>query len=249
MGKKKQPTLYSNKNNVNINNLLNASQNIISQFGGRKNKKDEDDNNSDISEDSDSDTDDTDDDKDNKETEDDIEDNKDKDDIDEKEDDDDDDNNEKLSIESDKDSDDDKLEDSGDEKSDKDNKESDDNKSDIDDEETIKKNCYSKYASVDSDDVDLEELFADDEFKLTKNLRLSKPILFKYEKVRLLSTRAKQLAHGAKPMLKNTEGLSSKEIALLELKNKIIPLIIERPIPNSGIERWKLSELEIVDFD
>jgi DNA-directed RNA polymerase subunit K/omega len=71
--------------------------------------------------------------------------------------------------------------------------------------------------------------------------------LFKYEKVRLLSTRAKQLSGGAKPMIKDTTGLSSKEIALLELKNKMIPLIIERPIPNIGIERWKLSELEIMD--
>ena len=46
-------------------------------------------------------------------------------------------------------------------------------------------------------------------------------------------------------MLKNYSGLSSKEIALEELKNKIIPLIIERPVPNVGIEKWKLSELEI----
>ena len=50
-------------------------------------------------------------------------------------------------------------------------------------------------------------------------------------------------------MIKNTEGLSSKEIALLELKNKLIPMIIERPIPNSGVERWKLSELEIIDYN
>ena len=49
-------------------------------------------------------------------------------------------------------------------------------------------------------------------------------------------------------MLKNISGLSSKEIAKLELKNKIVPLIIERPIPNSNVERWKLSELEIPEF-
>jgi len=46
-------------------------------------------------------------------------------------------------------------------------------------------------------------------------------------------------------MIKNTVGLSHKEVALLELKNKVIPLIIERPIPNVGVEKWKLSELEI----
>jgi len=38
-------------------------------------------------------------------------------------------------------------------------------------------------------------------------------------------------------MLKNIQGLTSKEIAKLELKNKIIPLIIERPVPNSHVER------------
>lgn len=107
------------------------------------------------------------------------------------------------------------------------------------------KKCYSKYALPDNDEIDYDELFADDDFKMKKTERLSKPILFKYEKVRLLSTRAKQLAQGAKPMIKNIVGLSPKEIALLELKNKVIPLIIERPVPNSGVERWKLSELEI----
>ncbi len=107
------------------------------------------------------------------------------------------------------------------------------------------KKCYSKYALPDNDEIDYDELFADDDFKMKKTERLSKPILFKYEKVRLLSIRAKQLAQGAKPMIKNIVGLSPKEIALLELKNKVIPLIIERPVPNSGVERWKLSELEI----
>ncbi len=107
------------------------------------------------------------------------------------------------------------------------------------------KKCYSKYALPDSDDIDYDELFADDDFKMKKNERLTKPFLSKYEMVRLLSVRAKQLAQGAKPMIKNTVGLSPKEIALLELKNKVVPLIIERPVPNSGVERWKLSELEI----
>jgi DNA-directed RNA polymerase subunit K/omega len=109
------------------------------------------------------------------------------------------------------------------------------------------KKCYSKYALPDADDINYDELFADDDFKMKKNERLTKPVLFKYEKVRLLSSRAKQLAQGAKPMIKNIVGLSPKDIALLELKNKVIPLIIERPVPNSGVERWKLSELEIAE--
>jgi DNA-directed RNA polymerase subunit K/omega len=122
---------------------------------------------------------------------------------------------------------------------------------DDDDKETLDTNnkCYSKYAKDKDDDFDLDEYFKDDDIVITKTGRVGKPILFKYEKVRLLSDRSRQLAEGAKPMIKNTAGLSHKEIALLELKNKLIPLIIERPIPNAGSERWRLSELEIPDYD
>ena len=115
----------------------------------------------------------------------------------------------------------------------------------IDNEEVLKSKCYSKFARVDYDDLDFDELFIDNIINPIKNVKLTKPILTKYEFVRLLTDRSKQLAQGAKPMLKNISELSSKEIAKLELKNKIIPLIIERPVPNSGVERWKLSELEI----
>jgi DNA-directed RNA polymerase subunit K/omega len=122
-----------------------------------------------------------------------------------------------------------------------------DDKNYIDNEETLKSKCYSKYAEQNLEDLDLDEIFGEETLNLNPNIKLSKPILTKYEFVRLLTDRTKQLAQGAKPMLKNVENMSSKEIAKLELKNKIIPLIIERPIPNSNSERWKLSELEIPD--
>ena len=119
------------------------------------------------------------------------------------------------------------------------------------DKETLdtKNKCYSKYAKDKNADFDLDEYFKDDDIVINKSGRVGKPILFKYEKVRLLADRSRQLAEGAKPMIKNTAGLSHKEIALLELKNKLIPLILERPIPNAGSERWRLSELEIPEYD
>ena len=122
--------------------------------------------------------------------------------------------------------------------------------SDDEDKATVDTNnkCYSKYAKDDGD-FDLDEYFKDDDITITKTGRIGKPILYKYEMVRILSDRSRQLAEGAKPMIKNTTGLSHKEIALLELKNKIIPLIIERPVPNSGTERWRLSELDIPNYD
>lgn len=120
-----------------------------------------------------------------------------------------------------------------------------DNKNYIDDEETLKDKCYSKYAKINYDDIDFDEMFGEENILVGKNIRVSKPILSKYEFVRLLTDRTKQLAQGAKHMLKNTQELSSKEIAKLEIKEGVIPLIIERPIPNSKSERWKISELEV----
>jgi len=115
-------------------------------------------------------------------------------------------------------------------------------------EDNTKDKCYQKFSkkSIVDTDIDYDEYFIkDDEIIINKTGRLTKPYLTKYEKVRILGDRARQLAQGAKPMIKNSTGLSHKEVALLELKNKVIPLIIERPIPNVGVEKWKLTELEI----
>lgn len=75
--------------------------------------------------------------------------------------------------------------------------------------------------------------------------RITLPKLTKYERVRLIGTRAKQISLGAKVMVKNTNGLSSIDIAKLELSFKMIPMKIKRVLPDNKIEIWKLSELEL----
>jgi len=79
---------------------------------------------------------------------------------------------------------------------------------------------------------------------VTNEERITIPKLTKYEKVRLIGTRAKQLSLGAKVMIKNTEGLSPIEIAKLELKYKMIAMKIKRVLPDNSVEIWKLSELD-----
>lgn len=120
-------------------------------------------------------------------------------------------------------------------------------------------NCFYKYVSKkkkniddDEDDEEEEALVFDDDNKVFDEIvkpeeRVTKPFLTKFERVRLLGDRAKQLSLGAKPMLKNTELLNPKEIARLELEKKVIPLIIERTLPNGKKERWNISELSIVN--
>ena len=75
------------------------------------------------------------------------------------------------------------------------------------------------------------------------------PFLTKYEKARVLGQRAKQIETGAKPLVKITENIvDSYIIAELELREKKIPFIIRRPLPNGTCEYWYLRDLEIVGF-
>ncbi len=80
-----------------------------------------------------------------------------------------------------------------------------------------------------------EYLFGDD--------RISSNRLTKYELVRILGERVKQLIMGAKPMIKNYKELCYEEIAEHELINNIIPFKIKRPLPNGKFEIWSIDEL------
>jgi DNA-directed RNA polymerase I, II, and III subunit RPABC2 len=75
------------------------------------------------------------------------------------------------------------------------------------------------------------------------------PFLTKYEKARVLGQRAKQIETGAKPLVKISENIvDSYIIAELELREKKIPFIIRRPLPNGTCEYWYLRDLENVGF-
>jgi len=83
------------------------------------------------------------------------------------------------------------------------------------------------------------------------NERISPNRLTKYEMVRILSERVKQLIMGAKPMIKNYKELSYEEIAEHELINSLVPFKIRRPLPNGKFEIWTLDELNkdhLLDF-
>jgi len=78
---------------------------------------------------------------------------------------------------------------------------------------------------------------------LTNNERISSNRLSKYEMVRILGERTKQLTMGAKPLLKNYESLSYDKIAEEELKLNMVPFKIKRNLPNGKYEIWLLEEL------
>ena len=78
-------------------------------------------------------------------------------------------------------------------------------------------------------------------------LHKTNPIMTKYEYTRILGQRAKQIESGATPFVKiDNNIIDSYIIAENELKEKKIPFIIRRPIPNGGFEYWNINDLEIL---
>lgn len=75
------------------------------------------------------------------------------------------------------------------------------------------------------------------------------PYLTKYERARILGQRARQIDAGSSPFIKVPENvIDGYIIAELELKEKRIPFIIRRPLPNGGSEYWSIKDLEDISF-
>lgn len=112
---------------------------------------------------------------------------------------------------------------------------------------------FTKKQNDEDDENDEDELHFEDDDEVQNVIvddpttRESKPVLTKYERVRILGIRARQLSLGAKPMLLNIDNLHPKEIAKLELELGKLPFKIEREFPNGRKEIWKVSELKIVN--
>ena len=82
---------------------------------------------------------------------------------------------------------------------------------------------------------------------IVDDLHKTIPMLTKYEKTRILGQRAKQINNGAKPLIPITPNMiDGYLIALKELEEKKIPVIIRRPLPNGASEYWHLRDLEIL---
>ncbi|WFD31271.1 subunit common to RNA polymerases I, II, and III [Malassezia sp. CBS 17886] len=73
--------------------------------------------------------------------------------------------------------------------------------------------------------------------------RITTPYMTKYEKARILGTRALQISMNA-PVLVPTEGeMDPLVIAQKELVAKKIPLLVRRYLPDGSYEDWSVSEL------
>ena len=75
--------------------------------------------------------------------------------------------------------------------------------------------------------------------------RITDPCLTKYERTKVLSERAQQIDNGAMIYIPLTDNLTNAyQIAVEELRQRKLPFIICRPLPNAiGYEYWKLNDL------
>ncbi|KAF9338319.1 DNA-directed RNA polymerases I II and III subunit RPABC2 [Podila minutissima] len=78
---------------------------------------------------------------------------------------------------------------------------------------------------------------------VSKEDRTTTPYMTKYERARILGTRALQISMNA-PVLVDLEGeTDALNIAMKELNNKMIPLIVRRYLPDNTYEDWEVSEM------
>ncbi|KAI5959178.1 RPO26 [Candida pseudojiufengensis] len=85
------------------------------------------------------------------------------------------------------------------------------------------------------------------ELAIPKDKRTTTPYMTKYERARILGTRALQISLNA-PVLVDIEGETDPlQIAMKELAQRKIPLVIRRYLPDGSYEDWGCDEL-IVDI-
>jgi len=111
-----------------------------------------------------------------------------------------------------------------------------------------KKKATKKTVVVNNDclynNIDFEEDYDEKEEQVDSNKRITMNRLTKYERVRIIGIRTKQIMTGANILIKGINNKTPAEIAELELKYNMIPFKIKRKLPNGKFEIWKLSELE-----
>jgi DNA-directed RNA polymerase I, II, and III subunit RPABC2 len=97
--------------------------------------------------------------------------------------------------------------------------------------------------------IAMSKVIRDENGIIIDDLHKTIPFMTKFEKARVLGQRAKQINSGATPFVKVPESvIDGYLIAELELKQKRIPFIIRRPLPNGGSEYWSIKDLEDISF-
>jgi DNA-directed RNA polymerase subunit K/omega len=119
-------------------------------------------------------------------------------------------------------------------------------------DENVKKNIIADWhpelTAHNYDEVEvLSRVVRNEDGVIIDPLHKTLPFITRYETARILGERAKQINAGAATMIEvDASIIDGYLIAMEEYKQKKIPFIIRRPLPNGGIEFWKFEDLEIL---
>lgn len=106
----------------------------------------------------------------------------------------------------------------------------------------------SEGGSVPEDDYvedlnDLSEVLRDE---LRNEVKITRPVMTKYEKAKILGIRASQISRNAKVWVEVPNGVfDSLEIAEQELRERKIPFVVRRVLPDGRFEDFKVMDLAI----
>ncbi|KAH6571079.1 hypothetical protein BASA50_003686 [Batrachochytrium salamandrivorans] len=78
---------------------------------------------------------------------------------------------------------------------------------------------------------------------IPKDQRMTTPYMTKYEKARILGTRALQISMNAPVMVDLTGESDPLQIAMKELRERKVPLMVRRFMPDGSWEDWSVEEL------
>ena len=117
---------------------------------------------------------------------------------------------------------------------------------------SVIENLEESHPEIRSANIDeikvLSKVVRNDKGDIVDGFHTTAPFLTKYEKARIIGTRAEQIERGAPSFIKDLDEniIHGRTIAIEEFEKKLIPFIIARPLPNKKVEYWKLQDLEIL---
>ena len=92
--------------------------------------------------------------------------------------------------------------------------------------------------------IELDTIHEPQEIEITGKgkIQMGPPTLTRFEKARIMGARALQLSLGAPPFIEIPENAkTSLDIALVELEQRVIPIIIRRALPNGDYQNIPIS--------
>mmetsp|Transcript_24966 Transcript_24966/g.25584 ORF Transcript_24966/g.25584 Transcript_24966/m.25584 type:complete len:133 (+) Transcript_24966:35-433(+) len=106
-------------------------------------------------------------------------------------------------------------------------------------------NEYDESNQNTENEIKVDVLEVDNSVPIDKSKRITTRYMTKYERARVLGTRALQISMNAPVMVDVEQETDALKIATKELRERKIPMIIRRYLPDNSYEDWSLDELII----